>query len=109
MTGLVVAASYLILGTKERIGPLKKSGTDRLTKLFDYLHGNPPPAFNLEYREGFGEALSKAHTAWCDANLDVTREVRAAAYKRLADKLAPQYPSVRELQGRVSVVGKGER
>ena len=61
-------------------------------------HDNPPAAFNPSYRHGLGEALSKAHAEWCEQNPDVTRTERAAAYKATSERLAPNFPSVREMQ-----------
>jgi hypothetical protein len=64
---------------------------------WDYLHDNPPAAFNPEYREGLKEAIDEAYKK--DPIFDdpsVSREERAAAYRALHDRLSPLYPSVRE-------------
>jgi hypothetical protein len=63
---------------------------------FTYEHQNPPPPFNPEFREGLGDAVSKAHQAWCEKNPDVTREERAKNYRETHDLLRPMYPSVKE-------------
>lgn len=63
------------------------------------LHNNPPAPFNPDFRPGFAEAHSKAHAEWCEANPDVSREERAAAYRESAERLRGQYPTVAELNG----------
>jgi len=63
---------------------------------FTHEHENPPPPFNLDFRPGFGAALSKAHQEWQEKNPDVTRVERAAAYKVTADRLRASFPSHRE-------------
>lgn len=67
----------------------------------DHLHDNPPPPFNLDYREGLREAIDeeyKKDPIFNDPN--VTRDERAAAYRALVDRLSPRFPSVREKMNR---------
>lgn len=58
-------------------------------------HISPFP-FNPEFREGLGEAVSKAHQKWCDENPDVTRDERAKAYQNTYNKLLPNFQNVKE-------------
>src|SRR5258708_28406576 len=56
-----------------------------------------PPPFNPDFRYGFGTALEKEYIQWCEDHPDSTRDERRAAHKEIADRLMPQFPSVREL------------
>ena len=55
-----------------------------------------PLPFNPDYREGFREELSKQHDIYCNANPNITVNQRKLAYKATAERLIPQFPSIRE-------------
>jgi hypothetical protein len=60
-------------------------------------HDTKPAPFNPAFRKGFGEAVHKAHNIWCEANPDVTREVRKEAYAATCKRLEPSFPTAGEL------------
>lgn len=55
-----------------------------------------PPAFNPEFREGFGEALSAEYSAWSLAHPDHSREEGMMKYQEIANRIKADYPSVAE-------------
>lgn len=61
-----------------------------------FNHDYVPPAFNPEYREGFGEALSEEYTRWSNAHPEHTREEGMKAHKEIAARLLEKFPSVME-------------
>ncbi|RLI66808.1 MAG: hypothetical protein DRO67_00095 [Candidatus Asgardarchaeum californiense] len=62
----------------------------------DYHWSNPPAPFNPNFRRGFGEAISKEYTAYCEEHPNSTQEERKAAYKDIAENLESCFPTERE-------------
>jgi len=48
-------------------------------------------------RPAFHEVFNKAHRSWCEANPDVTREERKAAYAETYERIRPDFVVVKEV------------
>lgn len=61
-------------------------------------HPDPPARFfNSDARPGFGKALGDAYTKWSNDNPHHSREAGQAKYRELADALAQNFPTWREI------------
>ena len=67
---------------------------------FAYQHDHPPAPFNSQFRPGFREAVEREYGTYCE--LPTTpqdsgpSDERAAEYKAICVRLAPDYPTVEE-------------
>jgi hypothetical protein len=63
----------------------------------DNLH-NAPPAFNLDFREGFSKEISKSYKQFCEDFPYAKQEERIDFHKKISEELKHEFPSIRELQ-----------
>lgn len=62
------------------------------------MFGKREPLYlNPDARPGYGKALSKAYTEWCEKHEDSTQEERKQAYADLAEQIKEKFPTWREL------------
>lgn len=51
-----------------------------------------PPAFNPEFRDGYGEAINREYTEWSNSHPEHTREEGMKFYQEIAERLREKYP-----------------
>jgi hypothetical protein len=86
----------------EPFAPIREQNKEWFEKYYrkkfaelDVARANPKKVERLD--KAFHGVFEKEHRAWCDANPDVTREERKAAYAETYDRIRPDFVTIEEI------------